>query len=343
MTGPPAQRVLVTGGAGYIGSHILIDLLEAGHDVVVVDDLRAGNEEAVARAQAVAGRSCRLVRVDVAEVGAMRVALRGVDAVIHLAADKLVGDSMERPERTFRNNLGGLAGLVQAMQDMGVRRMLYSSSAAVYGTQERMPIAEDAPLRPDSPYGCTKLQGEQVLDWMARQRGWSVVALRYFNPVGAHPSGRIGQPLDSASALVPRALMAVAAVGPPLTVFGTDYPTPDGTCLRDYIHVCDLSRAHLLALGALDTPGYAAYNVGTGRPHSVRQVLAACERATGRPVPHVEGERRPGDIAASVADPTRFQAATGHETTRGLDDMVVSAWRWWEGNPHGYQLRRRAG
>lgn len=337
------MRLLLTGGAGYIGSHLVVDLLDAGHEVVVVDDFRAGHPAAVERAQALGRGACRVVRADVADVPTVRAALRGVDVVVHLAADKLVGDSMERPERTFRNNLGGLAALVSAMQEAGVSRILYSSSAAVYGTQRVMPVREDAPLLPESPYGLTKVQGEQVLDWMARQRGWSVVSLRYFNPVGAHPSGRIGQPLESAAALVPRALMAVAGVGPPLTVFGTDYDTPDGTCLRDYVHVCDLSRAHLVALGGLDAPGHRIFNVGTGRPHSVREVIVACERATGRPVPHVDGARRPGDIVTAVADPGRFRAATGFVADRGLDEMVASAWRWWVENPRGYEAGRKAG
>ncbi len=337
------MRLMVTGGAGYIGAHVVVELLGRGHEVVVVDDLRAGDGEAVARAQAIAGRSCAFHRLDVANVPAMRNVLRGVDVVVHLAADKLVDDSMARPERTFHNNLGGLTGLARAMADAGVTRLVYSSSAAVYGAQTRMPIAEDAPLVPDSPYGCSKLQGEQILDWIARRRGWSVVSLRYFNPVGAHPSGRIGQPLASAAALVPRALLAVAGRGPPLTVFGDDYPTPDGTCLRDYIHVSDLARAHSVALAGLAEPGHEIYNVGTGRTYSVREVLAACARATGRAVPVVMGARRPGDIVTSVADPSRFRAATGFEAKHGLDEMVTAAWRWCTLCPDGYGQGRKAG
>jgi UDP-glucose 4-epimerase len=243
---------------------------------------------------------------------------------------------MARPEAYFRNNLGGTAGLLAAMEEAGVRRQVYSSSAAVYGTQERMPVAEDAPLRPDSPYGLTKRMGEEMCSWMARSRGWAVVSLRYFNPVGAHPSGRIGQPVAEESALVPRALRAILDPSEPLTVFGTDYPTPDGTGLRDFIHVSDLAAGHLLALNALIPGDHRVYNVGTGHPHSVREVLAACRRATGRDVPHVDGARRDGDIPVSTADAARFARDLGFRPTRSLDEMVGSTWRWIERNPRGY-------
>lgn len=330
------MKLLLTGGAGYIGAHTLVELLRAGHRVRVLDDLSTGFREAVARAAALGEGQAELVVADVADAAATRAALRGVDAVIHFAAFKMVGESMEAPERYFRNNLGGMTMLLDAMQAEGVTRLVYSSSAAVYGTQEVVPIREDAPLRPESPYGLSKAQGEGLLDWMARQRGWAAVSLRYFNPVGAHPSGRIGQPPGGVLSLVPRAILAIGGAAPPLSVFGTDYPTPDGTCLRDYIHVVDLALAHLAALSVLERPGHHVFNVGTGRAHSVREVIAACREATGREVPHTEGPRRPGDVVTSLADPTRFTAATGFVAETGLHEMVRSAWAWWEAHPHGY-------
>lgn len=330
------MKLLVTGGAGYIGAHLLVDLLSAGHDVVVVDDFSHGHPEALARAEALSGKTCTFFEGSIADAALLGHALAGVDAVIHLAAFKMVGESMERPERYFLNNVAGMSVLLHAMVDAGVRRFVYSSSAAVYGAQEVVPIREDAPLMPESPYGLSKAHGEAMLDWMAKLRHWSVVSLRYFNPVGAHASGRIGQPFEEASSLVPRALKALTDPGARLAIFGTDYPTPDGTCLRDYIHVCDLSRAHLLAMEALNVPGHRIWNVGTGNPHSVREVLSACAKASGRPVPHLEGPRRQGDMAVSVADPRAFHQALGFTAELGLDEMVASAWRWWSMNPHGY-------
>lgn len=331
------MRLLVTGGAGYIGAHVVIDLLRAGHDVVVLDDLSTGHADAVVRAQELAGRPCTFVQGDIANGTLLRTVLEGVDAVVHLAAFKMVGESMDAPGRYFRNNIGGMAQLLETMDEVGVQRIVYSSSAAVYGSQGKMPVPEDVPLTPESPYGCTKAQGEQMLQWMADCRGWSVVSLRYFNPVGAHDSGRIGQPIEGAASLVPRALLAVVDPSRQLTVFGTDYPTADGTALRDYIHVCDLSRAHLNAL-SLSGVGHQVFNVGTGKAHSVREVLSSCQRATGKAVPHRDGPRRAGDIHLSAADPRRFQEATGFIAERGLDDMVASAWRWMELNPRGYAV-----
>jgi UDP-glucose 4-epimerase len=348
------MRILVTGGAGYIGAHLVVELLGAGHDVVVVDDLSSGHVDALARAQSIAGRTCSLLVGDVADRDLMAQALDGVDTVMHLAAFKQVGESVARPERYFRNNVGGLASLLESMVEAGVSRIVYSSTAAVYGSHAPMPLREDSIACPDSPYGLTKLQGEGMLYQLARCRDWSAVSLRYFNPVGAHPSARIGEPIEFAASLVPRALKSLLHRNDRLTVFGTDYDTPDGTCLRDYIHIVDLARAHLLALRALDAPGHRVYNVGTGRPHSVLEVVAACERASGMRVPLLRGDRRPGDVPIALADPTRFREDMGFEARYGLDEMVASAWNWLVNNPRGYlqgrrfallrpQLRRRAG
>ena len=243
---------------------------------------------------------------------------------------------MQHPELYFQNNVSGMIALLSAMQQSGVTRIVYSSSAAVYGPQAQMPLTEDAMLSPESPYGLTKAQGEQYLDWMARRHGWSAISLRYFNPVGAHSSGHIGEPFEQAASLVPRALKVLTQESEPLTVFGTDYDTPDGTCLRDYIHISDLSRAHLTAMTALDRSGHRIYNVGTGRAHSVREVLAACQRVTGQQVPHVLGDRRAGDVPVAIADPARFRTETGFMPWLGLDKMIASAWKWWQDNPSGY-------
>ena len=337
------MKTLVTGGAGYIGTHLLVELLSAGHDVVVVDNFSSGYIEGLKRAQEISGRSIRLFHGDVADLVMMRQALRGVEVVFHLAAYKKVGESMRSPESYFRNNLGSMTVLLEAMAAEGVHRIVYSSTAAVYGQQSSQPISEDSPTRPDSPYGFSKLQGEQLLDWMVRLRGWSAVSLRYFNPVGAHPSGQIGEPFQQATSLVPCALKVLAAQADNsqadnqrLTIFGTNYDTPDGTCLRDYIHVCDLARAHLSALKALSRPGHHIFNVGCGRGYSVREVLDACARVTDRRVPHVIGDRRPGDVPVAVADVSRFRNEMGFMPWFGLDKMVASAWRWWQDNPDGY-------
>lgn len=336
------MRVLVTGGAGYIGTHLVVDLLADGHDVVVLDNFSTGHREGLERAQALAGRSVRLFSGDIADATLLRQALSGVDAVFHLAGSKQVGESMEQPALYFQNNVGGMIALLSAMQQSGVTRIVYSSSAAVYGPQAQMPLTEEARLSPESPYGLSKVQGEQYLDWMARQHGWSAISLRYFNPVGAHSSGRIGEPFEHAASLVPRSLKVLTQGSAPLTVFGTDYDTPDGTCLRDYIHISDLSRAHITAMAVLNESGHRIYNVGTGRAYSVREVLAACQRVTGRQVPHVLGERRAGDVPVAVADPARFRTETGFMPWLGLDKMIASAWKWWQDNPSGYTASGKA-
>jgi UDP-glucose 4-epimerase len=330
------MRVLVTGGAGYIGTHLVVDLLKEGHDVAVLDNFSTGHIQGLERAQVLAGRSVQLFYGDIADATLLRRALRGTDLVFHLAGSKQVGESMQRPEFYFKNNVGGMIALLSAMQQSSVSRIVYSSSAAVYGPQPQMPLTEDAILSPESPYGLSKAQGEQCLGWMAKLHGWSAVSLRYFNPVGAHSSGHIGEPFERAASLVPRALKVLTQEHDPLTVFGTDYDTPDGTCLRDYIHICDLSRAHIAAMAALERPGHHVYNVGTGHAYSVREVLEACQRVTGQQVPHVFGDRRPGDMPVAIADPARFRSQTGFMPWLSLDKMIASAWRWWQNNPTGY-------
>ncbi len=334
---------LVTGGAGYIGSHTCVELLSAGKEVVVIDDFSNASPEAVRRIEELAGRSLRaFVRGDVrdAEVLGQIFASHEVDAVIHFAARKAVGESVAQPLAYYDNNLGGLVTLLQAMQTAGCRRMVFSSSATVYGDPARVPIDENFPTTATNPYGWTKFMGEQILrDVAAAEEGWNVVLLRYFNPVGAHPSGRIGEDPDG----LPNNLMpyvSQVAVGrlQQLRVFGNDYPTPDGTGVRDYIHVVDLALGHLKALERIDAlSGVTTLNLGTGRGYSVLEMVRAFEAASGRLVPFEFVARRPGDVAACWADPARAAETLGWRAERGLAAMCADAWRWQSHNPQGYR------
>ena len=334
---------LVTGGAGYIGSHTCVELLAAGQEVVVVDDLSNASPEALRRVEELSGRSLRaFVQGDVrnAELLAQVFATHEVDAVIHFAASKAVGESVAQPLAYYDNNLGGLITLLQVMEVAGCRRMVFSSSATVYGDPARVPIDEGFPTTATNPYGWTKLMGEQILrDLAASDERWKVILLRYFNPVGAHASGRIGEDPDG----LPNNLMpyvSQVAVGklPRLRVFGDDYPTPDGTGVRDYIHVVDLALGHLKALeciGAL--PGVTTLNLGTGRGYSVLEMLSAFEATCGRVVPFEVVARRAGDIAACWADPALAQQILGWRAERDLVTMCADAWRWQSRNPQGYR------
>ena len=334
---------LVTGGAGYIGSHTCVELLAAGQEVVVVDDLSNASPEALRRVEELSGRSLRaFVQGDVrnAELLAQVFATHEVDAVIHFAASKAVGESVAQPLAYYDNNLGGLITLLQLMEVAGCRRMVFSSSATVYGDPARVPIDEGFPTTATNPYGWTKLMGEQILrDLAASDERWKVILLRYFNPVGAHASGRIGEDPDG----LPNNLMpyvSQVAVGklPRLRVFGDDYPTPDGTGVRDYIHVVDLALGHLKALECIDAlPGVTTLNLGTGRGYSVLEMLRAFEAACGRVVPFEVVARRAGDIAACWADPALAQQILGWRAERDLVTMCADAWRWQSRNPQGYR------
>jgi UDP-glucose 4-epimerase len=334
---------LVTGGAGYIGSHTCVELLVAGHDVVVVDDLSNASPEALRRIEELGGRALAgFVRADVRDREAVgRVfAEHAVAAVIHFAAKKAVGESVAQPLAYYDNNLQGLLSLLQCMDAAGVRQLVFSSSATVYGDPARVPIDEGFPTAATNPYGWTKLIGEQILrDLVASDPRWNVVLLRYFNPVGAHASGRIGEDPDG----VPNNLMpfvSQVAVGrlPRLRVFGDDYPTPDGTGVRDYIHVVDLALGHLRALERIDAlAGVTTLNLGTGRGYSVLEMVRAFERAAGRPIPYEIVARRAGDVAACWADPARAAAVLGWRAERDLAAMCEDAWRWQRLNPQGYR------
>jgi UDP-glucose 4-epimerase len=335
------MRILVTGGAGYIGSHTCVELLKAGYEVVVVDNLSNSKEEAIHRVEEISHGRVEFHQVDlVDEAGLEAVFRRGrVEAVIHFAGLKAVGESVAQPLRYYHNNVTGTLVLLKVMGAHGVKDLVFSSSCTVYGEPQRVPVTEDFPLSATNPYGRTKLIIEDMLrDLYAADPSWNVALLRYFNPVGAHPSGRIGEdPNGIPNNLLP--YIAQVAVGrlKQLSVFGGDYPTPDGTGVRDYIHVVDLATGHLKALEKLrQKPGVVAYNLGTGRGNSVLEVVAAFERASGREIPYRIVARRPGDVALTYADPSKAQRELGWRAELGLDEMCADVWRWQENNPNGY-------
>ena len=334
--------VLLTGGAGFIGSHTCVVLLAAGWRVVVVDDLSNSSEESLHRARALAPGELSFHRFDVRDTERLErvVAEHEVDSVVHFAGLKAVGESVEHPLRYYDVNVGGAISLVEVMQRCGVRRLVFSSSATVYGEPDTVPLPETAPLRTTNPYGRTKLIIEELLgDVAAADPSWHIALLRYFNPVGAHPSGTMGEdPQGIPNNLMPFVMQVAVGARPELVVFGDDYPTPDGTCLRDYIHVMDLAEGHRAALDHLDgLPGCEPINLGTGSGTSVREVLTAASEAVGREIPARIGPRRPGDAAATFADPTRARDTLGWQATRGIDEMCRDAWRWQSQNPTGYR------
>lgn len=318
------SKVLVTGGAGFIGSHCCKALAEAGYEPVVIDDLSRGHADAVRWGPLVEGdlRDRKLVEATLED--------HRIDAVIHFAALAYVGESVAEPTRYYDVNLGGMTALLGAMQAVGLDKIVFSSSCATYGTPETLPISEDTPQDPINPYGRSKLICEWMLEDAAAATGLRFAALRYFNASGADPSGEIGERHDPETHLIPLVLRAASGQDPAVKVFGTDYPTPDGTCIRDYIHVDDLARAHLLALDHLEGGGDSLkLNLGTGRGASIREVIASVERVTGRKVPFEDAPRRPGDPAELVADPSRARDALGFTARyRELDEIVSHAAPW---------------
>ena len=335
------MNILVTGGAGYIGSITTVQLLAAGLNAVILDNFANSKPAVLARIERVAGRAPVFVQGDVRDRVLLERVLgeRQIDAVIHFAGLKAVGESVSMPLAYYDNNVHGTVQLLEAMHAANVRTMVFSSSATVYGDAAKMPLHEGLPTAATNPYGRTKLMIEQILaDVAASDPSWSMTALRYFNPVGAHESGLIGEdPQGVPNNLMP--YIAQVAVGrlPRLRVFGDDYPTPDGTGVRDYIHVVDLADGHLAALRyAHGRPGMHVFNLGTGRGNSVLEMLAAFGRACGRELPYEVVPRRPGDVAACWADPTRAEQTLGWRAARTLDQMCADAWRWQSMNPGGY-------
>jgi len=328
-------KVAVTGGAGYIGSHAVAELLSLGHQVTVIDDFSAGHEAAVPKAAA-------LVRGDIGDVAAMTGALAGQDAVIHFAGLLSVAGSMKDPRSYFETNLVKGLRLLDAMNAAGVKRLIFSSTCATYGVPQA-PLNEDHPKEPVNPYGASKRAFEQALEAYARIGQVRAIALRYFNAAGARRDGSLGEHHAHEEHIIPLALDSAAGRRGPLTIYGDDYATPDGTCLRDYIHVDDLARAHVLALGAVDRTEspFTPINLGTGRGTSVREVIHAAERVTGTKVPHSVGPRRAGDPPALVAVPSRSKTVLGFEPQiTSIDEIVETAWKWRRAHPQGYSSGR---
>ena len=335
-----SMNILVTGGAGYIGSHTCVALLEAGHQVTVIDNLCNSNADVLTRVQALTGRSLRFVHGDIRNRDDLaRAFAGGIGAVIHFAALKAVGESCAQPLAYFDNNISGTIMLMQAMQAAGVERLVFSSSATVYGQPDHVPVKEDAPLRVTNPYGRTKLVMEDLIrDWCASRPELSAVLLRYFNPVGAHPSGQIGEdPRGIPNNLMPYIAQVASGQRERLHVFGNDYPTPDGTGIRDYLHVMDLADAHVKALDYATThTGCEAFNLGTGQGHSVLELVRAFEHASGRKIPCTITQRRPGDVAEIWANPARAMQVLGWAAQYDLAAMCADTWRWQRDNPTGY-------
>jgi len=311
----------VVGGAGYIGSHTARTLKRAGHEVIIFDNLYTGFERLAA--------GFELVKGDILDASALAKVLPRADAIMHFAAHAYVGESVTNPKKYFHNNVEGGLSLLNAALDAGVKKIIFSSTCAVYGEPAKVPIDESTSRQPVNPYGVSKMFFEQALEAYDRAYGLRFASLRYFNAAGADESGEIGELHDPETHLIPLALRAAAGLGPELQVFGSDYPTPDGTCIRDYIHVNDLASAHVKALEHLAAGKESiAVNVGTGTGASVREVLMAVEAATGKPVPHKIVPRRPGDPPALVANPAKVQALLQWKATRGLREIVATAWKW---------------
>ncbi|WP_456485262.1 UDP-glucose 4-epimerase GalE [Hydrogenimonas sp.] len=336
------KKIFVTGGAGYIGSHTCVELLNAGYEVVVYDNLSNSSEEAIRRIEKITGKPLTFIKGDIRDADALEKAMKGCDAVIHFAGLKAVGESVEKPLEYYDNNVCGTVTLLETMQKNGPKAIVFSSSATVYGDPDFLPLTENHPLRTTNPYGQTKLVIEGILrDLFQSDKSWRITILRYFNPVGAHESGLIGEdPQGIPNNLMP--FISQVAVGrrDHLNVYGGDYDTHDGTGVRDYIHVVDLAKGHLAALKALESgPQCEAVNLGTGKGYSVLDMVKAFEKASGQNVPYEITDRRPGDIAACYADPTKAKEKLGWQADFGIEKMCEDTWRWQSRNPNGYEAK----
>jgi len=336
-----ALRILVTGGAGYIGSHTCIELLKAGYKVVVVDNLSNSKSDSLSRVEALTGMDIQFHLADLCNADAMDrlFRLEKIDAVVHFAGLKAVGESTEIPLIYYQNNIGGTANLLEAMNKRGVKDIVFSSSCTVYGAPDTLPLREDFPLQAVNPYGQTKLTIENMLkDLAASDPAWNISILRYFNPVGAHSSGEIGEdPLGIPNNLMPYITKVAVGELAELSVWGDDYDTPDGTCIRDYIHVVDVAKGHINALKKLDEkPGLMIHNLGTGTGYSVLDMIKGFESATGLNIPHRIAGRRAGDAPAVYADPALAETELGWKAELGIEAMCRDAWNWQQKNPKGY-------
>lgn len=335
------SRILVTGGAGYIGSHTCVELLQEGHELIVVDNLVNSSRESLRRVEKITGRQIDFYASDVCDKKALAdiFSRHQPEAVIHFAGLKAVGESVAMPLAYYRNNLVSTLALCEVMEQFSVHRFVFSSSATVYGTPEQVPITEDFPLSCTNPYGWTKLMNEQILrDVHVARPDWSIILLRYFNPAGAHPSGLIGEdPAGIPNNLMPYIAQVAAGKRPVLHVFGQDYPTHDGTGVRDYIHVVDLAKGHSRAIDYVwQNQGVEAVNLGTGIGYSVLEMVAAFAKASGREIPVQMDPRRPGDVAICYADAKKAASLLDWKAEKGLAEMCADAWRWQVQNPSGY-------
>ena len=335
------MSVLVTGGAGYIGSHTVIDLVENGYDPVIADNLCNSKFEAVRRVRELCGKDVRFYEYDLCDIEKVReiFAKEKIDCVIHFAGLKAVGESCAKPLEYYRNNLINTLNILQVMKETGCKNIVFSSSATVYGQPKSVPIKEDFPLSVTNPYGHTKLMIEDMLRYIFKaDASLNIALLRYFNPIGAHKSGKIGEdPHGIPNNLMPYITQVAIGKLKQLSVFGNDYPTHDGTGVRDYIHVLDLAHAHSLAVKKLESaPGLVTYNLGTGHGYSVLDIVKAFEKASGRKIPYVIAPRRAGDIAECYADPSLAEKEMGFKCKYGLEDMCEDSWRWQSNNPSGY-------
>lgn len=333
--------ILVTGGAGYIGSHTCVELLNAGHQVTVIDNLSNSKQESLNRVQKITGKTLRFHQLDLLDHHGLNQLFldNHFDTVIHFAGLKAVGESVKKPLAYYENNIIGSINLLMSMIAGSTKNIVFSSSATVYGEPHKVPITEDFPLSAANPYGRTKLIIEQVLtDLYISDPSWNIAILRYFNPVGAHPSGLIGEdPQGIPNNLMPHISQVAVGKLEKLSVFGNDYPTPDGTGVRDYIHVVDLALGHLAAMEKLDQkPGLVIYNLGTGQGYSVLELVRAFEKASGKPIPYQITSRRPGDIASCFADPSKAKRELSWTTQKNLTEICVDTWHWQSQNPDGY-------
>lgn len=338
------ETILVTGGSGFIGSHTVVELQNKGYDVIVMDNLSNSCRESLRRVEKITGKEVKFYETDIRDAeGTERIFKENkIDAVIHFAGLKAVGESCKIPLKYYDNNIGGTVTLLQTMQKFGVKKIVFSSSATVYGAPERLPIDEDCRLSTTNPYGSTKLMLEGIMqDLYKSDNEWNIILLRYFNPVGAHESGTIGEdPKGIPNNLMPYVAQVASGKLEKINVFGNDYDTPDGTGVRDYIHVVDLALGHIAAIERCVSSGVHIYNLGTGHGYSVLDMIHAFEKACGKTLPYVIAPRRSGDIAACYACPDKAEKELGWKAKYGIEEMCASQWKWQSSNPYGYEEKK---